>query len=245
MPVAPMNPDTASWIITKGEGMGQWHYTNFKTVGARDRFFNAPSWKSIMKHWDSNIIPEPIFVLDENESVNGVRYNVREFINKHMLRFLEAQEKLGKPVAPGVYYQEWKRGGDSGRHQWYRWQNGPQPEGSKTTIALNIFDLMLLSINNAIGTDDYSWKEPTPNSEFATRILGLLACEEKIELIRSFVTTLQAESQALSDTGYRVIFRGSEYDFVPTFKHQNYKKVTQWMYVVQYKCLCCEVDPKD
>ena len=42
---------------------------------------------------------------------------------------------------------------------------------------------MLLSINNAIGTDDYSWKEPTPNSEFATRILGLLACEEKLELI--------------------------------------------------------------
>ena len=136
-----------------------------------------------------------------------------------MLCFLEAQEKLGKPVAPGVYYQEWKRGGDSGRHQWYRWQNGPQPEGSKTTIALNIFDLMLLSINNAIGTDDYSWKEPTPNSEFATRILGLLACEEKLELIQPFVTTLQAESQALSDTGYRVIFRGSEYDFVPSFKH--------------------------
>ena len=98
-PVAPMNLDTASWIITKGEGMGQRHYTNFKTVGARDRLFNTPSWKSIMKHWDSNIIPEPIFVLDKNECVNGVRYNVREFINKHMLRFLEAQEKLGKAVA--------------------------------------------------------------------------------------------------------------------------------------------------
>ena len=65
----------------------------------------------------------------------------------------------------------------------YHWQNGPQPEGSKTTIALNIFDLMLLSMNNATGTEKYSWKEPTPNSEFATRILGLLACEEKIELI--------------------------------------------------------------
>ena len=103
-----MNPDTASWIITKGEGMGQRHYTNFKTVGARDSLFNAPSWKNVMKHWDSNIIPEPIFVLDENESVNGVRYNVREFINMYMLHFLEAQEKLAKLVAPGVFYQEWK-----------------------------------------------------------------------------------------------------------------------------------------
>ena len=50
--------------------------------------------------------------------------------------------------------------------------------------------------------------------------LGLLTCEEHLELIRPFVTTLQAQSQALSDTGYTVVFRGEEYDFIPTFKHR-------------------------
>ena len=92
-----------------------------------------------------------------------------------MIQFIKAQEKLGKPLPPGVYHQELKRGGDSGRHQWFRWQDGPQPEGTKTTIALNIFDMILLTMKNGVGTDEYSWEEPTPNSEFATRILGLLA----------------------------------------------------------------------
>ena len=154
-----------------------------------------------------------------------------------------------------------QRGGDSGRHQWYRWRDGPEPEGTKTTIALNIFDLMLLDMENAVGSRDYSWKEPKPNSEFATRILGnialkskdckgliitavtrilnlphhgnlshmdwlqhlspgLLACEEHLELIRPFVTTLQAESKALQETGYQVLYNGEEYDFLPVFKHR-------------------------
>ena len=39
-----------------------------------------------------------------------------------------------------------QRGGDSGRHSWYRWMDGPQPEGSKTTVAMNIFDLVLLKV---------------------------------------------------------------------------------------------------
>ena len=50
---------------------------------------------------------------------------------------------------------------------------GPQPEGKKTTVAINIFDMMLLSMNNTnAGTPNYLWREPTPNSEFATRVIG-------------------------------------------------------------------------
>ena len=242
---ASMSLDTASWIITKGEGMGQRQYTNFKTVGARDGLFLAPSWKQVVQHWDTDIVPEAHYATDQYGCVNGVRYNVEQFLKNHMIQFIKAQEKLGKPLPPGVYHQELKRGGDSGRHQWFRWQDGPQPEGTKTTIALNIFDMMLLTMKNGVGTDEYSWEEPTPNSEFATRILGLLACEEHLDLIQPFVTTLQAESQALSDTGYTVTYKGFEYDFVPIFKHRNDKKMTQWMLGVQYGCLCCEVDPKD
>ena len=46
--LASMSLDTASWIITKGEGMGQRQYTNFKTVGARDGLFLAPSWNKLV-----------------------------------------------------------------------------------------------------------------------------------------------------------------------------------------------------
>jgi hypothetical protein len=66
-----------------------------------------------------------------------------------------------------------QRGEDSGRHNWFRWMAGPEPEGRKTTVAINIFDLILLSMrNNEPGTEHYVWKEATPNSEFATRVLG-------------------------------------------------------------------------
>ena len=66
-----------------------------------------------------------------------------------------------------------QRGEDSGRHNWYHWMSGGEPEGKKTTIAINVFDLMLLSMwNQDPGTPHYEWKEPTPNSEFATRVIG-------------------------------------------------------------------------
>ena len=50
--------------------------------------------------------------------------------------------------------------------------DGPQPEGGKTTVAINIFDLVLLKVENSVGTPDYLWREPSPNSENCTRILG-------------------------------------------------------------------------
>ena len=66
-----------------------------------------------------------------------------------------------------------QRGEDSGRHNWLRWMEGPQPDGTKTTVAINIFDLMMLSMkNHDPGTEHYVWKEATPNSEFATQVLG-------------------------------------------------------------------------
>ena len=51
--------------------------------------------------------------------------------------------------------------------------DGPKPEGTKTTVAINIFDIMLLTMkNHDPGTEHYTCKEATPNSEFATRVLG-------------------------------------------------------------------------
>ena len=65
-------------------------------------------------------------------------------------------------------------GGDSGRHNWYGWEFGPEPEGKKTTLAINLFDLSLVEVINATeGTPDFCWREPNPNSEFCTRVLGM------------------------------------------------------------------------
>jgi hypothetical protein len=68
-----------------------------------------------------------------------------------------------------------KVGADSGRHGWYKWSRGPVLEGDKTTQAVNIFDLLLLSVNSEPGTEEFHWRESRPCSEKVTRVLGIFA----------------------------------------------------------------------
>ena len=65
-------------------------------------------------------------------------------------------------MPPGIYLTEWKGGMDGGRHGWFRWSDGPQPEGTKTTQSIAISDLVLLKVQNAAGTPDFVWEEPFP-----------------------------------------------------------------------------------
>ena len=65
-----------------------------------------------------------------------------------------------------------KVGADSGRHSWYKWRDGPIPDGEKTTQAINVFDMLLLSVSSGFATEEYSWREPRPCSEKNTRVLG-------------------------------------------------------------------------
>ena len=51
--------------------------------------------------------------------------------------------------------------------------SGPQPDGKKTTMAINIFDLVLLKVENAgPWAPEFCWREPLPNSEHCTRVIG-------------------------------------------------------------------------
>ena len=51
--------------------------------------------------------------------------------------------------------------------------SGPQPDGKKTTLAINIFDLVLLKVENAgPWAPEFCWREPLPNSEHCTRVIG-------------------------------------------------------------------------
>ena len=64
-------------------------------------------------------------------------------------------------------------GADSGRHKWYKWRQGPVPEGDKTTQAVTLFDFLLLSVEASFATEDFKWGEPKPCSEDVTRLLGM------------------------------------------------------------------------
>ena len=46
------------------------------------------------------------------------------------------------------------------------------PDGEKTTQAINLFDMLLLSVSSGFATEEFSWREARPSSERNTRVLG-------------------------------------------------------------------------
>ena len=79
-----------------------------------------------------------------------------------------------------------KVGADSGRHGWYKWSRGPVPEGDKTTQAVNIFDLLLLSVKSVAGTEEFQWRESRPCSEKVTQVLGISCLVQICRLVTTF-----------------------------------------------------------
>ena len=64
-------------------------------------------------------------------------------------------------------------GADSGRHSWFKFVDGPVPEGTKSTQAILLVDMLLLSVTSGFATEEYSWAEQRPCSEKNTRVLGV------------------------------------------------------------------------
>ena len=62
-------------------------------------------------------------------------------------------------------------GNDGGRHGWYKWSSGSQPVGTSMTQSISIYDCMLVSMESQGVTEDFSWSEPKPCSDKATRVL--------------------------------------------------------------------------
>ena len=65
-----------------------------------------------------------------------------------------------------------KVGCDGGRHGWFKWADGPVPEGKSLTQSISLYDCMIVSITSMMGTPDYDWVEQKPNSDKKTRVLG-------------------------------------------------------------------------
>ena len=202
-----------------------------------------PPYEKVMRFLDVILPQIQISTEVDSEVVNGVFTDVGEFQKLHLQRWLVAEGVKGVAVPPGFYFTEWKGGIDGGRHGWFRWSDGPQPEGAKTTQSIAINDLVLLKVYNAEGTPDFVWEEPFPNSEEATRVAGLLVAEEKLENVSTFVNYLQESAEAVKN-GITFNYKGGEYSFVNKFSDRNDKKVIKMLTVVMFRCLSCEV-PKE
>ena len=82
-------------------------------------------------------------------------------------------------------------GTDGGRHGWFRWADGPVPDGKSPTHSIRLDDLMLLSVESAPGYPSYSWKEQKPCSDKVTRVLAVLMADEKDAILLKMVLYLQ------------------------------------------------------
>ena len=92
------------------------------------------------------------------------------------------------------------------------------PVGDRTTQAVNIFDLLLLSVHSVpgSGTEQFEWRESRPCSEKVTRVLAVLIAEENLSNLTELVLLLQGSEESLKSS-FTVVFNGSEYNFSPTF----------------------------
>ena len=107
------------------------------------------------------------------------KLNLSDFFIWHFLTFRKGN---------WVVFLVLKVGADSGRHGWFKWSRGPVPEGDKTTQAVNIFDLLLLSVKSVAGTDEFEWRESRPCSEKVTRVLGIICSVQICRLVTTFST---------------------------------------------------------
>ena len=85
----------------------------------------TPPWETLSSYWKSEIMTEVIPVwAGDPRTVRGVLQDPKDFLKKHMLRFLMRREREGKPLPPGAFIILWKLGSDGGRHNWFRWMTG-------------------------------------------------------------------------------------------------------------------------
>ena len=223
--------------------MGKKIWRDLMSVFRKNGICTFPPYEKVMRFLDVILPQIQISTEVDSEVVNGVFTDVGEFQKLHLQRWLVAEGVKGVAVPPGFYFTEWKGGIDGGRHGWFRWSDGPQPEGAKTTQSIAINDLVLLKVYNAEGTPDFVWEEPFPNSEEATRVAGLLVAEEKLENVSTFVNYLQESAEAVKN-GITFNYKGGEYSFVNKFSDRNDKKVSKMLTGVMFGCLSCEV-PKE
>ena len=162
---------------------------------------------------------------EENRDIMcGVCFDPSVFIPNYVLRFLISQEKYGTPLTPGHYQIVFKAGTDGGRHGWFRWFSGPVPNSKNPTQSISLYDLMLLSVNSAPGTQDFEWREQRPCSDKVTRLLAVVMAEEKDNVLLKMVQFMQKKQNDLLD-GFTVEYKGEEYVFVPKFIDRNDKKM--------------------
>ena len=94
---------------------------------------------------------------------------------------------------------------------WYRWSGAPVPTGSAATVTLTLGDLMVTSIRG----ENFSFEEPTPGSDKATRAIFVIAAKEGHKAVMDLVLQNQAIYIELEQDGLAL---GDEEEYKFKFK---------------------------
>ena len=107
------------------------------------------------------------------------------------------------------------------------------------TQSISLYDCMLLSVKSQGVTPDFSWCEPKPCSDKATRVLckfktykstslwkdifsAVIMADESDPVLVKAILWLQKRQEGLKD-GFTVEYKGGEYIFVPKYIDRYYK----------------------
>ena len=227
------------WLVTMGGGFGKKQYRAVKS--SLKELVTFPSWEVLSNYWKENILVEPEFLWKgEPRQLCGVVMDPFKFIPMYLVRFLERRSMEDDLPQAGNYKIKMKVGSDGGRHGWYKWSEGPVPTGSSMTHSITLYDCMLLSMRNMVGTPEYFWDEPKPCSDKVTRVLGVIMADEGEQLLERAIIWLQGQQQKLVE-GFSVQYSGQEYTFVVEFIDRTDKKMDRLLTGVGDGCDSCLV----
>ena len=232
--------DQALWIMTHGAGFGKYQWRSLKS-SLKDLIV-LPSWEKMSHFWKLHILADIKSlwrdIEGEDRQFCGVCLDPVQFLPLYLKRFLERLNLEGHLPDAGNYRVEFKVGSDGGRHAWYKWLAGQQPQGTSMTISISLYDCTLLSMESLPGTPEYTWTEQKPNSDRVTRVLAVVMAEESEVVVKNTVIWLSKQQESLSD-GFNVEFDGMEYTFFPSFKERHDKKMDRLLTGVGDGCDSC------
>ena len=125
-------------------------------------------------------------------------------------------------------------GSDGGRHGWFKWANGPVPEGKSLTQSISLYDCTMVTMKSLVGTPSFDWTEENPNSDRITRVLGRFAnscykltsyeiflvgvimAEEGDQVLANALLWIQRQQELLRD-GFSIENNNEEYTFLPEY----------------------------
>ena len=247
LPVLPV--EVSAYLMSLN--LGKTTMRKIKSAFKQSKFGKVSSFEEVSDHVNKEVLPikyHDIQDLKDPETQIGMRFDTADFLKNHMKRFVICQERKGKALGGGHYKMHLKMGYDTSRHTRYSFKGGAPADVENPTISIGLTDLMVLSVESAgPGTDDYFWKEPTPNSSNKTRVLGILEKDEKDPETLAYLLLQQKELMALQENGVQFTYKGVNYTFLPEICPRMDGKLNKILMGINAPdaCLKCEASKEE